>query len=96
MGIGEAAVTVLSERGAPTPVAWTRLRPPASLMAQLDAAEHTRIVAGVAAARGVRHRLDRESAYERLLAKVARRRTSRRRSPPRRRAPDAAAERAAG
>ena len=35
MGIGEAVVTVLSDNGAPTPVAWTRLHPPASLMAQL-------------------------------------------------------------
>ena len=35
MGIGEAVVTVLSDNGAPTPVARTRLRPPASLMAQL-------------------------------------------------------------
>jgi hypothetical protein len=34
MGTGEAAVTILSERGAPTPVVWTRLRPPASLMAR--------------------------------------------------------------
>ncbi len=25
LGIGEAVVTVLSERGAPTPVAWTKL-----------------------------------------------------------------------
>jgi uncharacterized protein len=32
LGIGEAVVTVLSERGAPTPVAWTRLRSPRSLM----------------------------------------------------------------
>ena len=28
LGIGEAVITVLSERGAPTPVAWTRLRAP--------------------------------------------------------------------
>ena len=33
LGIGEAIVTVLSENGAPTPVAWTRLRAPQSLMA---------------------------------------------------------------
>ena len=26
LGIGEAIVTVMNERGAPTPVAWTRLR----------------------------------------------------------------------
>jgi hypothetical protein len=32
LGIGEAIVTVLSERGAPTPVAWTKLRSPRSLM----------------------------------------------------------------
>jgi uncharacterized protein len=35
LGIGEAVVTVLSERGAPTPVAWTRLRSPRSLMASI-------------------------------------------------------------
>ena len=33
LGIGEAIVTVMNERGAPTPVAWTRLRAPESLMA---------------------------------------------------------------
>ena len=32
LGIGEAIVTVMNERGAPTPVAWTRLRAPESLM----------------------------------------------------------------
>ena len=32
LGIGEAIVTVLSEQGAPTPVAWTRMRAPRSLM----------------------------------------------------------------
>ena len=37
LGIGEAVVTVLSERGAPTPVAWTRLRAPQSLMAPAPA-----------------------------------------------------------
>ena len=35
LGIGEAVVTVLSERGAPTPVAWTRMRVPRSLMASI-------------------------------------------------------------
>jgi DNA helicase HerA-like ATPase len=33
LGTGEAVVTVLSEKGAPTPVAWTRMRAPESLMA---------------------------------------------------------------
>ncbi|GLB62636.1 hypothetical protein NCCP2495_05140 [Dietzia sp. NCCP-2495] len=32
VGTGEALVTVLSERGAPTPVAWTLMAPPRSLM----------------------------------------------------------------
>jgi uncharacterized protein len=35
LGIGEAVITVLSERGAPTPVAWTRMRVPRSLMASI-------------------------------------------------------------
>jgi len=35
LGIGEAVVTVLSEKGAPAPVAWTRMRVPRSLMASI-------------------------------------------------------------
>ena len=38
LGIGEAIVTVMNERGAPTPVAWTRLRAPESLMGPAPAA----------------------------------------------------------
>lgn len=45
LGIGEAVVTILSENGAPTPVAWTRLRPPSSLMAQLAPAQQQAMVA---------------------------------------------------
>ena len=36
MGIGEAAVTILSSRGVPTPVVHTRMRPPSSRMAPAD------------------------------------------------------------
>ncbi|MEO7448898.1 MAG: helicase HerA-like domain-containing protein, partial [Humibacillus sp.] len=32
LGIGEAVVTVLSDKGVPTPVAWTRMKAPNSLM----------------------------------------------------------------
>ena len=71
MGIGEAAVTILSERGAPTPVVWTRLRPPASLMAPLDPGEHTRIVRASPLMAEYGTAVDLDSAYERLLAKVA-------------------------
>jgi len=39
LAIGEAMVTILSERGAPTPVVWTRMRPPTSVMTALAAEE---------------------------------------------------------
>ncbi len=71
LGIGEAVVTVLSETGAPTPVAWTRLRPPTSLMAQLDPAEQAKQVQASPLAQKYAQVLDRESAYEKLLAKTA-------------------------
>ena len=71
MGIGEAAVTILSERGAPTPVAWTLLRPPASLMAPLPPQVVAELVAGSELAREYGAVVDRESAYELLLARVA-------------------------
>jgi DNA helicase HerA-like ATPase len=68
LGIGEAVVTVMNERGAPTPVAWTRLRAPESLM---DAAEASAMEAAVAASpltARYAEAIDRESARE-LLAK---------------------------
>ena len=39
LGTGEAMITILSERGAPTPVVWTRMLPPTSLMAAIPPAE---------------------------------------------------------
>ena len=54
LGTGEAVVTVMSERGAPTPVAWTMLRAPRSRMAPADAAAVTAGGRGVAAAGRVR------------------------------------------
>jgi DNA helicase HerA-like ATPase len=71
LGTGEAAVTVLSERGAPTPVAWTMLRAPRSLMGQVEPA----VMDGVVSASPLQAKygkpVDRESAYERLAAKLA-------------------------
>ena len=71
LGTGEAVVTVLSERGAPTPVAWTRLRAPSSLMAP----SAPDVVAAVIAASPLAPRytatIDRESAYEKLNARLA-------------------------
>ncbi|MCH9700852.1 MAG: DUF853 domain-containing protein [Actinomycetia bacterium] len=71
LGIGEAVVTVLSEKGAPTPVAWTRMRAPRSLMDTIG----TDAIAAAAAASPLQaaygQTFDRESAYERLLATLA-------------------------
>jgi hypothetical protein len=71
LGTGEAIVTVLSERGAPTPVAATMLRAPRSAMGQIDPAEQQQAVASspLQARYGVA--VDRESAYERLAARLA-------------------------
>lgn len=71
LGIGEAVVTVLSERGAPTPVAWTRMRAPRSLM---DTIGNDAIVAAAKASplqATYGQTVDRDSAYERLAAKLA-------------------------
>ncbi|WP_248963601.1 helicase HerA-like domain-containing protein [Sphaerisporangium perillae] len=71
LGIGEAVVTVLSETGAPTPVAWTRLRAPQTLMAPSS----PDVVQGVIAASPLQRKygtaVDRQSAYEILSAKLA-------------------------
>ncbi|NJP51922.1 DUF853 family protein [Streptomyces sp. SBST2-5] len=69
LGIGEAAVTVLSERGAPTPVAVTRLRAPQSLMGPVPAEELERVVRESPAYERYAQAVDRESAYERLAAR---------------------------
>ncbi len=71
LGTGEAVVTVLSERGAPTPVAWTRMRAPQSLMAPIDAAAMQQLVAGSSIASTYQQAIDRESAYEMLNARLA-------------------------
>ncbi|MGY1808184.1 helicase HerA-like domain-containing protein [Blastococcus sp. SYSU D00669] len=71
LGTGEAAVTVLSERGAPTPVAWTVLRAPRSHMGTVDEAELSAAVAASPLAGRYRQAVDRQSAYERLAARLA-------------------------
>jgi uncharacterized protein len=71
LGIGEAVITVLSERGAPTPVAWTKLPAPRSLMAQVDTSVMDTVIGQSPLRPEYAEPIDRESAYERLLAKVA-------------------------
>src|SRR3954454_16654002 len=70
LGIGEAVITVLSERGAPTPVAWTRLRAPVSLMAPSPPEGVERGVAGSTLAPRYAAAVDRDSAYEMLARKL--------------------------
>jgi len=68
LGTGEAIVTVLSERGAPTPVAWTRLRAPRSLMAAIGEPAVTEAAHASPLWGKYGTPLDRESAYEKLSA----------------------------
>ncbi|MFF0266429.1 helicase HerA-like domain-containing protein [Kribbella sp. NPDC004536] len=70
LGIGEAIVTVMNESGAPTPVAWTRLRAPQSLMAPASAEQMTAAVQASPNNAKYSQMVDRESAYEILAAKV--------------------------
>jgi DNA helicase HerA-like ATPase len=70
LGIGEAIVTVMNEKGAPTPVAWTRLRAPESLMAAADAAAMDTAVKGSPLFAKYAEPVDRESAREKLAAKL--------------------------
>ncbi|ADU46960.1 helicase HerA-like domain-containing protein [Intrasporangium calvum] len=68
LGIGEAVVTVLSEKGVPTPVAWTRMKAPNSLMDPAPQATVDEIIARSSLTAKYAEVADRESAYE-LLAK---------------------------
>jgi hypothetical protein len=71
LGIGEAAVTILSEQGIPTPVVHTRIRAPASRMAPADDVEGKAKASPLYAKYGMRE--ERESARERLEARLERR-----------------------
>jgi uncharacterized protein len=68
MGIGEAAVTILSENGVPTPVVHTRMTPPASRMGPADDIEGTAKGSPLWAKYG--ERVDNQSAREMLAARM--------------------------
>jgi hypothetical protein len=70
LGIGEAVVTVMNERGAPTPVAWTRLRAPESLMGMADAAAMEAAVKASPRWATYNEVVDRESAREMLATRL--------------------------
>jgi DNA helicase HerA-like ATPase len=70
LGIGEALVTALSEKGIPTPLAATMLRAPVSRMDILTQTEIDSINASSELVRKYSEELDRESAYEMLNKKI--------------------------
>jgi uncharacterized protein len=71
LGTGEAVVTVLSEKGVPTPVAATRLRAPRSSMRPATAAAMEQTVARSPLSARYGEPVDTESAHELLTARVA-------------------------
>ena len=70
LGTGEAIVTVLGESGAPTPVAWTRLRAPRSLMGAIGDSAVKEAAAASELHGKYAQTVDRESAYERMAQKA--------------------------
>jgi uncharacterized protein len=71
LGTGEAAVTVLTERGTPSPVAATLLRAPRSRMAPADPGVLGQAVASSPLQARYGAEVDRDSAHERLAARIA-------------------------
>ncbi|MFN3584453.1 helicase HerA-like domain-containing protein [Phenylobacterium sp.] len=70
LGVGEALVSVLDEKGAPTVVQKTLVRPPASRLGPLLPAERAQVMSA-SPVRGLYDQVrDRESAYEMLKAKT--------------------------
>jgi DNA helicase HerA-like ATPase len=70
LGIGEAIVTVMDPDGAPTPVAWSRMRAPQSLMAPTPEDVLRPGVAASALMRKYGPAIDRDSAREILTRKL--------------------------
>ncbi len=72
LGIGEALITALNEKGIPTPLAATICRAPLSRMDVLEQAEINTLVANSKIAKKYNEEIDRESAYEILTGKIKR------------------------
>jgi DNA helicase HerA-like ATPase len=71
LGVGEALVSLLDEKGAPTMVQKTLIRPPVSRLGPLTPAERASVMAA-SPVRGLYDTTqDRESAYEKLQARTA-------------------------
>ncbi|MBG6179600.1 helicase HerA-like domain-containing protein [Arthrobacter sp. CAN_A1] len=67
-GTGEAVVTVMNDRGAPTPVAWTRMTSPESTMGPSAPGVVERIVGLSALSARYGSAVDSHSAFEKLTA----------------------------
>jgi len=71
LGVGEALVSTLDEKGIPGIVARTMIRPPSSRLGPILPAERTAVIAA-SPLRGLYDAaIDRESAYEKLSARTA-------------------------
>jgi DNA helicase HerA-like ATPase len=70
LGIGEALVSALDEKGKPTPLAATMMRAPMSRMDILSASELSGLLAASSLAKKYNTEIDRESAYELLNKKI--------------------------
>ena len=70
IGIGEALITALNEKGIPTPLAATHLRAPMSRIGVLTSDEIQQIVSTSSIAPKYNEIIDRESAFEILNAKL--------------------------
>ena len=70
LGIGEALITMLNEKGIPTPLVHTMLCPPRSRMDILSPAELDEIISRSKLAAKYNQQIDKESAYEILTDKL--------------------------
>ena len=70
LGIGEALITALDEKGRPTPLAATMLRAPMSRMDILTPSELKEVIGKSSLTRKYNDVVDRESAYELLNEKI--------------------------
>ena len=72
LGIGEALISVLDEKGRPTPLAATMMKAPGSRMDILSPEELNNIISRSSLAAKYNKNIDRESAYELLDHKIER------------------------
>ena len=70
LGIGEALVTALNEKGIPTPLVHAMMHTPQSRMDVLTTDEQTTVISNSALATKYNTEVDRESAFEMLNEKL--------------------------